>query len=151
MERHCSHAHLSEEDAKEILGQRGLNRTKAKVGILLELSHSQRPISVQELHEALDHECDVSTIFRTISQFKEKNLVQEINLDEGFFRYELNVNRKKNDHSHHHHHHVRCRNCGDIQQIEKCDLSLFEKAISKLGFTSMGHRLEFTGLCSKCS
>jgi Fur family ferric uptake transcriptional regulator len=151
MGKHCCHSPLNEESAKEILGKSGLNRTKVKVQILLELSRSARPLSVYDLHDKLKQSCDVSTIFRTISQFKEKALVQEVNLDEGFFRYEMAAapldDRKQN----HHHHHVRCRLCGDIRQIEKCDLSAFEKAITKLGFTEMEHRLEFTGLCSRCT
>ena len=95
----------------------------------------------------MDSSCDVSTIFRTITQFKEKNLIQEVNLNEGFFRYEMSTGEEE----HHHHHHVQCRVCGDIKNIEQCDLAPFEKAIQKLGFKDMEHRLEFTGVCSKCS
>lgn len=143
----CCHTPLSEENAKEILAENGLNKTKGKVQILQEISRSQKPLSVIEIHEMLEERCDVSTVFRTITQFKEKNLIKEVNLDEGFFRYEMSSPEE----DHHHHHHVRCRKCGDIKNIEKCDLAAFEKAIAKLGFKDMEHRLEFTGLCSKCS
>lgn len=90
--------------------------------------------------------CDVSTIFRTVTQFKEKSIIREVNLEEGFLRYEVTFH----DDDHHHHHHVMCRLCGDIKNIEECDLKQFEKAISKLGYKLMEHRLEFTGVCSKC-
>jgi Fur family ferric uptake transcriptional regulator len=143
----CCHTPLSEENAKDILSENGLNKTKVKIQILQEISRSQRPMSVTELHETLDERCDVSTVFRTITQFKEKNLIREVNLDEGFFRYEIGSSKEEQ----HHHHHVRCRKCGDIKNLEKCDLAAFEKAIAKLGFKDMEHRLEFTGLCSKCS
>lgn len=148
MEKKCCHSPLSEEAVRDILTENGINRTKGKVQILQEISRSPKPLSVPELHALLDESCDVSTIFRTITQFKEKHLIHEVNLDEGFFRYEMSSGEK--DH-HHHHHHVRCRVCGDIKNIEKCDLGPFEKAISKLGFKDMEHRLEFTGVCSKCS
>src|SRR5688572_8526938 len=108
----CCHTPLSEDNAKEILAENGLNKTKGKIQILQEISRSQRPLSVTEIHERLDDRCDVSTVFRTITQFKEKNLIREVNLDEGFFRYEMSSS--KEDH-HHHHHHVRCRKCGDIR------------------------------------
>lgn len=143
----CCHTPLSEENAKDILSENGINKTKGKIQILQEISRSQKPLSVTEIHDMLDERCDVSTVFRTITQFKEKNLIREVNLDEGFFRYEMSSPEK----DHHHHHHVRCRKCGDIKNIEKCDLAAFEKAIAKLGFKDMEHRLEFTGLCSKCS
>lgn len=143
----CCHSPLSEEKAKDILSENGINKTRGKIKILQEISRSKRPLSVTEIHSMLDESCDVSTIFRTITQFKEKNLIREVNLDEGFFRYEMSSGEENN----HHHHHVRCRKCGDIRNIEKCDLEVFEKAITKLGFSEMEHRLEFTGLCSKCS
>lgn len=143
----CCHTPLSEDSAKEILSENGINKTKVKVQILKALSRSSHPLSVQELHGMLDEACDLSTVFRTITQFKEKNLIREVNLDEGFIRFEMGSTEV---HAHHHHH-VRCRKCGDIKNIEKCDLAAFEKAIAKLGFSQMEHRLEFTGLCAKCS
>ncbi len=142
----CDHA-IDTEKAKELLASNGLNRTKIKVGTLVELSKSHTPLSVTELHQHLGGG-DISTIFRTIGQFKEKGLVRELNLGEDFFRYEITSQDK--EHSHHHHH-VRCRSCGEIKLIEKCDISIFEKFISKLGYKEMEHYLEFTGVCSKCS
>jgi Fur family transcriptional regulator, ferric uptake regulator len=150
MEKNCCHTPLNEDTAKELLGQYKINRTKTKIRILLEISRSKKPLSVQDLYLKLKKSCDVSTIFRTVSQFKDKNILHEVNLDEGFVRYEMATLDHK-DQIHHHHHHVRCRSCGDIQQIEHCDLKAFEKAITKMGFTRMEHRLEFSGLCQKCS
>jgi Fur family ferric uptake transcriptional regulator len=146
MGKTCCHDPLSDEAVKNILSEKGINKTKIKISILRELSRSRRPLSVQEIHDVLKQVCDLSTVFRTITQFKDKNLITEVNLDEGFFRYEIAAQKGKI----HHHHHVRCRKCGHIQNIEKCDLSEFENAISRLGFTEMEHRLEFSGLCSKC-
>lgn len=147
MDKKCCHQPLTLDDAKKLLSDFGINRTKIKIKILQELSRSPKPLSVLELHAFIKQSCDVSTVFRAMVQFKEKNIVQEVNLEEGFYRYELNT--LKNEHSHHHHH-IRCRQCGDIQNLEECDLSAFEKAIKKLGFVDMEHRLEFSGVCSRC-
>lgn len=149
MSKKCCHTALDEESVREVLSRKGINRTKVKVSILLEISQAKRPMSVPEIHAKLKENCDVSTVFRTVSKFKEKGLVHEVNLEEGFYRYEMISDT--DDISDHHHHHVRCRKCGDIRQIEQCDLAPFEKAIKKLGFTEMEHRLEFSGICSKCS
>ncbi len=147
MDKKCCGSRLTEDKARELLTQNGLSKTRPKIQILMELSRAKKPLSVHEIHGRMDSSCDVSTIFRSMTQFKEKNLIQEVNLDEGFVRYEL-IHATD---SHHHHHHVRCRLCGDIQNLEKCDLTAFEKAIAKLGFREMEHRLEFTGICSRCS
>lgn len=149
MDKKCCHTPLSESAAKDLLTENGLNRTKGKIQILQEISKSHRPLSVQEIHAKMKESCDVSTVFRTITQFKDKNLIHEVNLDEGFFRYEMNHSRDDH-HRPHHHHHVRCRMCGDIKNIDHCDLGPFEKAIAKLGYHEMEHRLEFSGVCSKC-
>lgn len=149
MDKKCCHEPLNEDQIKEILSKNGLNRTKGKIQILEAISKSHKPLSIVEIHSQMKENCDVSTVFRTITQFKEKNLILEVNLEEGFFRYEMNA--ADDGHDHHHHHHIRCRICGDIQNIEKCDLGAFEKAIAKLGFKDMEHRLEFSGVCSKCS
>ena len=142
----CCQTTLTEQNIRDILSEHGLNKTKVKIEILQIISLSKIPISVPEIHQELTDKCDLSTVFRSISQFKEKKIISEVNLDEGFLRYEL-FSMKKN----HHHHHILCRKCGDIKNLEECDLDVFEKALSKLGFTQMEHRLEFTGLCSKCS
>lgn len=142
----CCHSILSEQNIKDLLTEHGLNKTKLKIEILQIMSNSKIPISVPEIHGELYDKCDISSVFRSISQFKEKKIISEVNLDEGFLRYEL-ISFKKN----HHHHHILCRKCGEIKNLEECDLDIFEKALSKLGYTQMDHRLEFTGLCSKCS
>ncbi len=146
MKNKCCENHLTQDKAKELLSQNGLNRTKTKVAILVAVSKSRTPLSATEIHHQLgDETCDISTVFRTLVQFKEKEIIKELNLGEGFFRYEIG-----NIASNHHHHHVRCRECGQIKLIEKCDMSVFEKMISKLGYDQIQHYLEFTGVCSKC-
>jgi len=90
MKKKCCDNHLSPEKAKEILSQNGLNRTKTKTEMLVALSHSSTPLSVTEIHQHLgDDACDISTVFRTIGQFKEKGIIKELNLGEDFFRYEM--------------------------------------------------------------
>jgi Fe2+ or Zn2+ uptake regulation protein len=145
----CAHT-LTSTEAQNLLVEYGLNRTKAKVGIVVALAKAKKPLSAIELHGQLGaHSCDISTIFRTLTQLKEKGLVRELNLGEDFSRFEFSPPSK--DKHGHHHHYVRCRDCGDIKAIEKCDLSAFEKMIARLGFHNMEHSLEFTGTCSRCS
>jgi Fur family ferric uptake transcriptional regulator len=149
MKTKCCDSHLSEEEAQDLLSQNGISRTKIKTSILLLLSKSKKPLSASEIYQKIGPKnCDISSIWRTLKQFQEKGITREFNLGEDFFRYELKDSHVEQDH---HHHHVRCRDCGDIKQLEECDLSAFEKMFSKLGFKKMEHYLEFTGICSKCS
>ena len=124
----CCHTPLTEESAREILSENGINKTKVKIQILKALSRSARPLSVPEIHSMLDEECDLSTVFRTVTQFREKNLIREVNLDEGFIRFEMG-SMEVHDH---HHHHVRGRKCGDIKKMEKCDLAVLKRPLRSL-------------------
>ena len=127
-----------------------INRTKPKLEIIKMLSKAKNPLSIAEIHHEIGASklCDISTVFRTITQLKEKGLVKEIGMAENFFRYEFISPKEKKDH---HHHHVRCRICGLIKALPFCKLDIFEKMLKKLKFTQMDHHLEFTGLCEKCS
>lgn len=146
MQKHCCDHKLTQDEAKALLADVGLSKTKTKITLLIELSKAHTPISISELHQRLKDKCNISTVFRAINQFKSKSLTREINFGEDFFRYEfINPTEKE------HHHHIRCRNCGKISLIEKCDITIFEKMVAKLGFKEMDHTLEFSGICSPCS
>jgi Fur family transcriptional regulator, ferric uptake regulator len=149
MKKDCCDTHLTENQAHLLLSEKGISRTKLKTQILLMLSKNKQPMSATEIYQKIGAKsCDISSVWRTLKQFHEKGLSREINLGEDFFRYEL---KDLSDDHDHHHHHVRCRDCGGIKNLEQCDLTAFEKMVSKLGFKKMEHYLEFTGICSKCS
>jgi Fur family ferric uptake transcriptional regulator len=148
MKTKCCDHHLTESEVKALLSENGISRTKIKTQILLLLSRSKKPLSASEIYQKLGPKtCDISSIWRSLKQFHEKGLTSELNLGEDFCRYELK--NPQDDHTHHHH--VRCRDCGDIKQLEECDISALEKMVAKLGFKQTEHHLEFTGICSKCS
>ncbi len=147
----CNHK-LTPLQAKDLLELKGINKTSKKIEILLCLSKSPTPLSSLELFHKLGKDtCDLSTIHRSLNQFKERGLVSEIHLGEDFFRYELNhfPNIQGDDH-HHHHHHIRCQGCGRIDQVEHCDIENFKISILKMGYILQTHQLEFTGMCSQC-
>ena len=65
-------------------------------------------------------------------------LVQKIDLDDGFSRYELN--RHSNDHKHHH---LICTQCGSISEVEKVLESLEQQILKEQGFTVKDHRVNY--------
>jgi Fur family transcriptional regulator, ferric uptake regulator len=148
MRKKCCDIKITIQQAHDILLSHGLSRTEIKTNILILLAQSHTPQSANEIYNSIGkNKCNSSTIWRTLKQFHEKGIIRELNLGEDFFRYEF-INQDKQDK--HHHHHIRCRNCGDIKQLQHCDLSVFEKMIGQLGFKRMEHYLEFTGICANC-
>lgn len=145
--KNCCGTKFSEEAIAKLLSQHGFKRTSAMTKILLVIANTQTPVSVQDIQEAIGKKsCNPSTIFRTMTKFKEAGLIREVNLSEDFARFEFIKPSEPN----HHHHHIRCRACGDIQLIQNCDIKPFERSLHSLGFQDLEHTIEFTGICKRC-
>jgi Fur family ferric uptake transcriptional regulator len=106
-------------------------------------SIAKSPLSSSELISKISG-VDESTIFRNLKQFKEAGLLSEINLEEGFKRYELSPDD-------HHHHHIKCNICNRIDTIDLCELKAFSKQLKKIGYKNISHKFEFFGICKTCS
>ena len=67
----------------------GFKKTRIKKSILRILYKQKNPISVADIHSQMKQQCDPSTIFRAIHQFKDKGMIREVKLHEDFARYEV--------------------------------------------------------------
>jgi len=146
MKKTCHHQVISHEEILFLLKNAGISRTKIKIDILNLISKAHTPISVNELHAKLNEDCNISTVFRAVTQLREKHLISDVILNDGFTRYEFNHGP-----SGHHHHHIKCKNCERVETLDDCDLEMIEKKLRDKGYQFLEHRLEFTGLCHKCA
>jgi Fe2+ or Zn2+ uptake regulation protein len=138
----CKHPEIS-----TLLKEAGLSATKPRRLLLEILLHEHGPFSVEQLLEKLPNgACDQATIYRCMTSFTKSGLTRSINLGEDFLRYEIAIHGEHD----HHHHHIICRECKNIQSIDLCALEVFEKAFKKLGYNSIEHNMEFSGLCRSC-
>lgn len=126
----------------EILREAGFNITMAKKKILTLISKAQSPLSAAQILKK-SKEFNESTIFRNLNQLTMSMIINEIDLGEGFKRYELRP-------AGHHHHHIKCTECGKIDVINKCFVKNYEKDLERLGYINIQHKLEFFGQCSRC-
>lgn len=138
------HKHHHSPNLKELIKSRGMSFTKQRRSILEILVEEHGPFSADEIFQKLpDGLCDQATVFRTLKQFKEKDLVRALTFDEGFMRYEFND-------PHHHHHHIICKTCQNVEVIDECILEEFQKKLAKKGFIDIQHSLEFYAICPNC-
>lgn len=140
MEKCCDN---HSKDVEALLKDAGFNRTTAKKKILTLFIKAKTPLSSIDLLKKLP-DFNESTIFRNLNQLKESELISEMDLGEGFKRFEI---KPKN----HHHHHVKCNTCGKIEIINTCKLDAFTKELKKLGYKNISHKIEFFGDCSRCT
>lgn len=124
------------------LKESGLSATLTKKRLLSLFSMSKKPLSYIDVSNKIK-DVNESTIFRNLKQLTEAGILSEIELGEGFKRYELKP-------SNHHHHHIKCVKCGKIDSIDKCNLKVFEKQLLSLGYSNITHQIKFSGTCQNC-
>lgn len=136
----------SREHFSQILKAKGLKATPGRILLLEALAKRAEPLSVGTLHSVVKKAVDQVTVYRTLESLVNAGLVAIVDLRHGHAHYELIEGRN-------HHHHMICVSCGEIEDIENCDISSFsKKALSQSKkFASINdHSLEFFGLCKKC-
>ena len=143
--------HRSWADALESLKLANLKRTKPRELVLHYLVEHHGPFSAKELHQALratkKHDgLDAVTTYRCLAAFEEAGLVRRCDFGDGIARFEFHDGCEE-----HHHHHVICVDCHKVEKLEDCHLAKLEAKVRALGYSNIGHSLEFRGRCQACS
>jgi Fur family ferric uptake transcriptional regulator len=136
---------------RKLLKEKGLKMTTQR-GIILEvLSECQgRHLTAEEIYELVrkkQPEIGIATVYRTVQLLSELELIDTLDLDDGFVRYEL----AGTDENGHHHHHLICMSCGKVLEFEE-DLmeALEEKVEMTTGFKICNHKVKMYGYCKEC-
>jgi Fur family transcriptional regulator, ferric uptake regulator len=125
----------------------GLKNTKNKATILQMLKSLQRPISAVKLHLYCTNETvmNITTVYRTLEQFKNGGLVRELSGQGGELLYEYSGTDALA------HPHFRCDRCKNIICLDplKYEATLL---ISAMARKHKVERIELTlsGLCEAC-
>ena len=109
---------MIEEQLKEfrkLLKERGLKTTSQRMAILrVLLSQPECHLTAEEIYDLVKKDwpdIGLATVYRNIQLLSEMNLIDKLNLDDGYVRYEIGDQDQK---SHHHHHHMICVSCGKV-------------------------------------
>ncbi len=138
---------------KEILKSKGLKVTNQRIHVLEVLSASpDKHLTAEEIYELVkvdNPEIGLATVYRTIQLLLELHLVDKINLDDGFVRYE--IGQMDSDEKKHHHHHLICLECGKVSSFEDDLLEKLEDRIwDTASFKVMDHEVKLYGYCNEC-
>ncbi|TCK98388.1 Fur family ferric uptake transcriptional regulator [Natranaerovirga hydrolytica] len=145
---------MSSKDSYELkkkLKEKGLKLTTQRRTILEILEkHEGEHLTAEEIYELVKVDCPeigLATVYRTVQLLLELDLIEKLNLDDGFVRYEIG----KNDNEHHHHHLI-CNTCGKVYEVEDDLLDNLEDEIEKtFKFKVTDHKVKFYGVCEKCT
>lgn len=144
---------IGREDFKKILKKKGLKITRQRLVVLEVLAENpQEHLTAEEIYDRVKAEnpdIGLATVYRTVQLLLELELIDRINLDDGFVRYEIGDTQ---DCEHHRHHHLICLRCGRVSAFQKDMLEALETGVeAALGFRVTDHEVKLYGICRDCS
>jgi Fur family ferric uptake transcriptional regulator len=136
-----------EESAEEILEHHGIKPTANRLMVLRTISDFGCAFSVPDIEMQLPT-LDKSTIFRTLTLFKEHHLLHTIDDGSGALKYNICHPDCDGHHSCHLHAHFYCTECHHAYCLEK--MSLRVPPLPE-GFVFSDMNFVIKGICSDCS
>lgn len=122
-----------------------LKVTKNRLAILKELEKREVPTTAEDIYNAIstkDEKYSISSIYRALNQFCEKNIAKRTAEIDGTTYFQLNNG---------HIHSLICERCKKIIPINHCPIhSLIDDIENKTEFIVTGHYLEIKGICKNC-
>lgn len=133
---------------REELKKRGFRLTSQReiiIRILIENSGKHCSVNdLRELAQAEDPTIGIATIYRTVNLLSRLGLLNLINMEEGFYRFELPGQKM--------HFHVYCRICGKVihMEDETGKEAMVRKWVEEEAFHFLPQTLEIAAICDEC-
>ena len=132
---------------EEYIKKANLKSSNQRADILKIFYDEKNHLTAEELYEICKDKIPnigIATVYRALKLFCEIGICQELKMDNGITRYEVNNENK-------HHDHLICSGCGTFVEIVSDEIENIQKEIAeKNGFILTRHRLNLYGLCPKC-
>jgi len=111
-----------------------------------ELSDALTPLSPLEIYQNLlkkKRKIGLTSIYRSLDLFESLGMVFKV-VNGSNVRYKLCELEN-------HHHHIVCKACGNVVELNFCDISNWSKKVTEsTGYQVVDHELNFYGFCKSC-
>ena len=129
-----------------MLKDKNLRMTTQRKVILEELKKLDTHPSADEIYEVVRlrlPRISLGTVYRNLDVLSELGAIQRLELSGALKRFDWDPNK---------HYHIRCIRCDRVENapiapMRQLENELYESTV----FEIVGHNLEFTGLCPKCT
>ncbi|ADZ20002.1 Fe2+ or Zn2+ uptake regulation protein [Clostridium acetobutylicum] len=132
-------------DLKTYLKSHNIKITKCRLKILKILNNANDALTVETIYKICNDNgkfADLSTVYRSLDLFEEKNVVSKVDLGNGKYSYKIKGDTHK--------HVLKCNMCNKEIEIE-CPMDQVEEIIkNKTGFVLIDHELKMKALCKDC-
>lgn len=129
-----------------MLHRKNVRMTKQRQIILEELRKQKAHPSADEIYEMVRchlPRISLGTIYRNLEVLVQMGEIQKLELSGALRRFDWDTNK---------HYHIRCVCCDRVDDAPIAPLNRLENELyGTTVFEIIGHNLEFTGLCPKCS
>jgi Fur family transcriptional regulator, ferric uptake regulator len=131
---------------KNIFREKKLILSHPRLLIYQELSSAPSPLSPSEIYQSLHKKkrrVGLTSIYRSLDLFESLGIAFRIaNGSTGKYK----ICELKN-----HHHHIICKACGDVVELNFCDISDWTKKVREFtGYEVTDHQFNFYGFCKVC-
>jgi Fur family ferric uptake transcriptional regulator len=131
---------------KNIFKEKKLSLSHPRLLIYQELSNVSGPLSPLEIYQNLlkkKKKIGLTSIYRSLDLFESLGMVFKI-VNGSSVRYKLCELEN-------HHHHIVCKACGDVVELNFCEISDWSKKVTEsTGYQVVDHQLNFYGFCKAC-
>ena len=110
------------------------------------IKNSPNSLTAEEIYNNVSQNINInlSTVYRTLNNLVDKDLVTKIVRQDKISYYELADNEHK--------HYLICDKCNQAFPTDMCNIEKIERKIKReTGFNITSHTLEFHGICPECS
>lgn len=133
------------EEITALLKQRGLKVTPQRLAILNFLMHTNEHPTAETIYKKLVSDfptMSLATVYKTLEVLKNTGLIQELNVGEGSFRYDVKTTP---------HPHIVCLGCGKVEDLDESIFKdLLEEVKKHTDYKVVGQKLYFYGYCPAC-
>lgn len=123
-----------------------LNKSDLREKILQLLAHTDSHPTAAWVHDRLREEFPkvaIGTVYRNLNILVSEGKLKNVHFDDATDHFDANTSK---------HYHFICEKCGAIRDLEiPFDETLEHKVARQTGFEVRHHRMDFYGLCEKCS
>ena len=128
-----------------IFKEKKLKLTPQRLAVYKYLISTKEHPSAETIYTALQPTyptMSLATVYKALKTLVEVNLVNELNVGEGNFRYDGTITP---------HCHIQCIECGKVEDIENLNLNFLNNEASKVtNFEILSNKVYFYGICSTC-
>ena len=131
---------------RNLFREKKLSLSHPRLVIYQELSNALSPLSPLEIYQTLlkkKKKIGLTSIYRSLELFESLGFVYKI-INGSNVKYKLCELEN-------HHHHIVCKACGNVVELNFCDISDWSKKVTEsTGYQVVDHQLNFYGFCKSC-